>query len=101
MTIAEEDHKQKETHFRDLVYGLLDLSMAMLLFLPFFAAKADGMIKSVSLIDLDGIRLYVKAAYLAVVVGMIITGVRTLSLQGCQARAWLKSKPLLRSMSLS
>ena len=30
LTIAEEENKQKETHFRDLVFGLLDLSCAML-----------------------------------------------------------------------
>ena len=36
LTIAEEDNKRKETHFRDLIYGLLDLSMSMLFFLPLF-----------------------------------------------------------------
>lgn len=29
LTIAEEDQKQKESHLRDLVFGLLDLSVAM------------------------------------------------------------------------
>ena len=36
LTIAEEEGKQKEKHLRDLVFGLLDLSVAMFLFLPFF-----------------------------------------------------------------
>ena len=36
LTVAEEDRRRKETHDRALVYGLLDLSMALLFFLPFF-----------------------------------------------------------------
>ena len=36
LTISEEDNKKKENHFRDLVFGLLDIGVAMLLFLPFF-----------------------------------------------------------------
>ena len=35
LTIAEEDSKRKEKHFRNLVYGLLDICIALLLFLPF------------------------------------------------------------------
>ena len=92
LTIAEEDSKQKETHFKDFVYALLDLSVAMLLFLPFFADNADGVIRSVSLIKLDGIQFYLKAAYFAVVIGTFIVGVLTLALQNCQRAFWLKSK---------
>ena len=95
LTLAEEDTKQKETHFRDLVYGLLDLSMAMLLFLPFFAAKTDGVIQSVSLVILGGVRFYLKVAYLVAVIGTVVTGVLTLTLQNCQASVWLKRKTLI------
>ena len=92
LTIAEEDGKRKEKHFRDLVYGLLDLCIAMLLFLPFFAEKADGIIQSVSLIAFDGVQPYLKIAYLVVVIAMIVTGVMTLALQNVQTTAWVKSK---------
>ena len=92
LTLAEEDNKRKEKHFRDLMYGLLDLCIAMLLFLPFFAKKADGIVQSVSLIALDGVQPYLKIAYLAVVISMIVMGVLTLALQNCQAMAWVKSK---------
>ena len=92
LTIAEEDNKRKENHFRDLMYGLLDLSIAMLLFLPFFAEKADEMIYSVSLVALDGVQGYIKTAYFAVVIGMTVMGILTLTLQNCQSTAWLKSK---------
>ena len=95
LTIAEEDNKQKEKHFRDLIYGLLDLCIAMLLFLPFFAEKADGIVRSVSLIALDGVQPYLKIAYFAVVLSMIVMDIMTLALQNCQAMAWVKSKTMI------
>ena len=98
LTIAEEDNKRKETHFRDLMYGLLDLSIAMLLFLPFFAEKIDGIIQSASLIALDGVQAYSKIAYFSVVILMIIMGILTLSLQNCQWVAWVKSKTMISLM---
>ena len=33
LTIAEEDTKEKETHFRDIVFGFLDCSIIMFFFL--------------------------------------------------------------------
>ena len=92
LTIAEEDNKRKEKYFRDLMYGLLDLCISMFLFLPFFALREDGIIQSVSLIALDGVQTYLKIAYLAVVIGMTVMGVLTLTLQNCQAVVWVKSK---------
>ena len=92
LTIAEEDGKQKEKHFRDLIYGLLDICIAMLLFLPFFAEKEGGAIQSVSLIALDGVQPYLKIAYFAVVISSILIGILALALQNCQWVAWVKSK---------
>ena len=92
LTIAEEDNKQKETRFKDLVYALLDLSIAMLLFLPFFAENTEGVIRSVSLIMLDGVRPYLKAAYFTVVIGVFFAGVLALALQNCEKGFWLKNK---------
>ena len=92
LTIAEEDSKRKEKNYRDLIYALLDLCIVLLLFLPFFAEKADGIIQSVSLIALDGVRHYLKTAYIAVVISLIVMGILTLALQNCQWAAWLKSK---------
>jgi hypothetical protein len=92
LTIAVEDSKRKEKHFRDLMYGLLDICIAMLLFLPFFAKDTDGIIQSVSLIALGGVQPYLKIAYFAIVILMIVMGVLTLALQSCQWAAWIKSK---------
>ena len=95
LTIAEEDNKQKVTHFRDLIYGLLDICIAMLLFLPFFAEKTSGIIHSVSLISLNGVQPYLKITYLTFVILMIIMGVITLALQNFRARFWIKSKAIV------
>lgn len=40
LTIAEADAKQKEHHFRDLVFGLLDCSTSMFFFLPSSGKKS-------------------------------------------------------------
>ncbi len=92
LTIAEAATKQKETQFLALVFGLLDVSAAMLLFLPFFAENADGMLRVSSLLSLNGVQPYLKIACLAVVIGMICAGVLTLALQNCHAPVWTKSK---------
>ena len=95
LTIAEENQKQTEKRFRDLAFGLLDLCMSLLLFLPLFAEKADGIVRSVSLIALDGVQPYLKTAYFAVFLSMIVMGILTLALQNCQAMAWVKSKTMI------
>ena len=95
LTIAEEDNKRKQNHFRDLMYGLLDIFVAMLIFLPFFAEKTDEAVKSVSLISLDGVQPYLKTAYFIALISTIAIGVMTLALQNCQA---VKSKTTISLM---
>ena len=92
LTIAEADGKQKKNHLRDLVYGLLDVSIALLLFLPFFGEKGSQTIQSVSLISLSGVLPYLKVLYLSAVIVTILMGILTLALQNCHAVWWLKSK---------
>ena len=100
LAIAEEDNKRRAKRFLDLIYGLLDVCIAMLFFLPFFASRAEGKIQSVSLLTLDGVQSYLKTAYIIVVALMIAMGGLTLALQNCQAKVWLKNKTLI-SLSLS
>ena len=92
LEIAEEDGRQKEGRFRDLVFGLLDVSFLMLLLLPIFADKSESLIRAVSLLSLDGIQPYLKIAYLAVVALSVVLGILILALQGVQAAAWTKIK---------
>jgi transcriptional regulator with XRE-family HTH domain len=92
LTIAEEDTRQKEKHFRDLVFGLLDCSVAMFFFLPFFGQTADGILQAVSLLSLSEIAPYLRAAYFVAVIGIIALGVLTLALQNCRQAFWVKNK---------
>ena len=92
LTIAEEDTKQKEKHLRDLAFGLLDCSIAMFFFLPFFGQTVDGILQEVSLLSLNEIAPYLRTAYFVVVIGIIIWGVLTLALQNCRRSFWVRNK---------
>ena len=92
LDISEEDNRQKENRLCDLVFGLLDVGVAILIFLPFFGQKVGGMIQSVSLLTLTDIMPYLKAGYYAVVAGIVIFGVLTLALQNCENSFWIHNK---------
>lgn len=100
LTIAEEDNNRKQTYYCDLVCGLLDISMIMLLFLPFFAQRSGGVVLETSLLALSEGSIWLKYVYLAVVVGTALVGVLRLAVQGCQAMLWTKWKTKL-SMGFS
>ncbi len=100
LVIAEKEHKQKEGFLRDLMLGLLDICASLLLFLPFFARRSDGIVYPESLLSLDGVQTYLKASYLAVVVGVVVVGILLLALQSCQSRLWLSIKTKV-SLALS
>ena len=95
LMLAQARQKQTERGFRDLIFGLLDVSMLLLLFLPLFASKADGLVRSASLLTLTEVEQYLKISYLAVVVAMAVTGVLTLALQGLKSARWTSAKAVL------
>ena len=95
ITIAEEDGIKRENRIRDLIFGLLDICIAMLLFLPFFASRIGETVDSVSLLALTSVKLYTKIPYFVLIFGAFAFGVVTLALQGCQNRFWQKSKVLI------
>ena len=90
ITIAEEDNKQKELHFRDLIFGLLDCSISLLFVLPFFGQKIGETVHAVSLLSLTTIEPYLKGAYIAVVIAMTAWGILTLALQNWRHMLWGK-----------
>jgi transcriptional regulator with XRE-family HTH domain len=92
LTIAQEDHKQKTGHLRDLVFGLLDLSVIMFFFLPLFGQNAGMFVEEVSLLELTGIQAYLKTGYFICVIATILLGVLTLALQNWEGAIWVKSK---------
>lgn len=83
LTMAEEDSRRKITRLQDVVYGLLDLSTALLLFLPFFGDTVNGVL---------------RAVYVLAVLVMVAFGILTLVLQGCRRAFWLRYK---HSLSLT
>lgn len=95
LTIAEEDTKQKENRLRNLVFGLLDCSIAIFLFLPFFGQKDDGIIQAVSLTALTECSLWLKGLYFIVVILTILLGILLLALQDCRQTFWVKNKAKL------
>lgn len=92
LTIADKDVKQREYHIRDLVFGLLDCSIIILLFLPFFGERAGDIVMSVSLLGLSQTAPYVKISYIVVVFGILLMGILTLVLQNCEKLFWANHK---------
>ena len=92
LTIAQEDHTQKEQHFRALLFALLDLSCVLFLVLPLFGQQTAEGAAAVPLPALTGVQPYLKAVCWAVVLAAALWGVAELALQNCQHPAWLQSK---------
>lgn len=92
LAIAEEDTKQKEKHFRDLVFGVLDCSVATFFFLPFFGQEVNAVIQAVSLLSLTEMEHYLRNVYFVIVIGMVASGILTLALQNCHEAIWVKNK---------
>lgn len=97
LTIADEDCKNRENNICDLVFGLLDCSMIILLFIPLFAQRGADVIKEVSLFALD-ISLYIKVAFFTILLLMVIMGVLTLALQNSGVPFWVKYKHKLSAL---
>ncbi len=95
LTAVQQDNKKRESRFRDLLFSLFDISIALLLFLPFFAQRIDGAISSVSLLFLTEISPYLRVAYFVFVVSTVAFGVLTLVLQNCENRFWVLHKSKL------
>ena len=81
LTIAEENQKLQEKSFRALIFGLLDCCTLLYLFLPLFAERADGLVHGVSLLALTGVARYMRIAYFAFVIGMILLGLLILTVR--------------------
>ena len=100
LVIAEKDHKEKERTVRDLVFGLLDCGMLLLLFLPFFGQRVKDTVQSVSLLNLCEAQPYLKTAYMVFVLVVSAMGVLLLALQNVHRYFWCRSKYVL-SIALS
>ena len=99
LTIAREDQKRKESYLRDLVFGIMDISLVIFLFLPIFGQKDNDAVQEVSLLALTEIAPYIKIAYFATVITTVLVGIMTLALQNCGG-FWIRLKSKL-SLTLS
>ena len=88
LSVAECDGRDKQKRLRDLVFGLLDISLLLFLFLPFFGQQRQGVTQAVSLLSLTEVTPYIKTAYFFIVVGLALWGVCVLALQHCQGALW-------------
>ena len=92
LTIAQEDQKQKTSHLRDMVFGLLDISVVMFFFLPFFGQNIGASVEEVSLLALNKIQAYLKIGYFVFIIATALLGVLTLALQNWDTAFWVKNK---------
>ena len=92
LILAEEHDKRKKSYFVDLIYGLLDLFVILMLFIPFFATKNNDPVKSISLIYLNNIQTHIKISYYIIITTIVLFGILTLSIQNYQGKYWVKYK---------
>ena len=92
LTIAEEGQKEIGAHLLTLVFGLLDLSVAVFLFLPVFGQPSDQIIQSVPLLALTQISPYLKVSYFLIIGGLIGFGILMLALQNYRHQLWTNHK---------
>ena len=91
LELARQEEKQRESDFRDVVYGLLDISMALLVFLPLFAKRTEDIAYACSLWSLVGVQPYIKALFFVLALGIAAFGILTLALQRCNSELWSKN----------
>ena len=92
LIIAEEDTNRKRIYFRDLVFGLLDVCIAMFFFAPFFGQATNENIQAVSLLSFVETSSYLRIIYFAIVISIIMMGILTLTLKNFQNTFWMKNK---------
>ena len=92
ISVAEKDSQSKIQHMRDLIFGLLDCTIAMFLFLPFFGQREGDFIRQVSLLSLTQGQGFIKFIYLIVVLLTVTWGIGTLAMQNYSNIIWIKSK---------
>lgn len=91
LTVSEEDNKRKQ-HLRDIIFSLLDIGALLLVFLPFFGQKENGIIESVSLLSLTGSASYLTISYYLIVFIFITYGILTLVFQSYEKAFWINNK---------
>ena len=87
LAIAENNSGRKN----DTVFAIIDVSTAAFFFMPLFGQNVNSGITSVSLTGFSG-EPYMKAAYIAVVAAIIISGAALFALKNCRSDTWKRVK---------
>lgn len=90
LTAVEEDNFNRKNLLISFLFGLLDISMVLLFFLPFFAQKIDGVVYEVSLIKLTALSPYLKICYFALTLSIVVWGLVMILLQSVTNNVWRK-----------
>ena len=92
LSIAEEEQKQKKNQWCDLIFGLLNVSTALLFFLPWFGQMVEGVLQEVPLWALTAVSSYMRFFYIDVVSSLTVCGVLLLAWQHTRWIFWQENK---------
>lgn len=92
LTIAQQENNRERIRILNLVFGLLDVSVALFFILPLFGQRVGGVLQEVSLLTLTAVAPYMRWTYLTVVILLLALGVLTLTLQTVNVRFWQRYK---------
>ncbi len=87
---TQETQTEKVPRFYDLAYGLLDVSMAMLLFLPVFGEKTADMVRTASLLFLTSTALWLQHIYFLITIATAAVGIFQLAFHTRRDSSWGK-----------
>ena len=74
MDIAEKDTENKVRTVSGRLFGTVDLSAFLLIFLPLYPNPADGYVDSVNLLSFTGISPAIRGVYWALFLALILAG---------------------------
>lgn len=92
VSVCEEVSTKKINKLKALVFGILDLAVLLLLFLPFFTQKVGETLQEVSLITLTEKALYLRVLYYFSVSLSAVMGVFILALLNTENTLIIKSR---------
>lgn len=89
---AEKDSNQKIQRQRDLVFGLLDCSIAMLYFIPIFSYRVNDFVKQVSLFSIENKPDFILISFVSIITLTVLCGITILAMQSSTNEVWNKIK---------
>ncbi len=92
MEAAENQVQEKTKNICNLVLGIMDCMMFLLLFLPLFGERSGEVYLAVAVLSLSNISVYLKWGYIAFAVVGVLFGIVELALQSSENSIWCKNR---------